>query len=366
VVAAALATLAGWAVGVAPAGTARVPDGTAGKTAGVVVSADGTVPQQVTDTELSRLADDGFNTAVVYVYWDVDSQTRTVVSRSPTTITDPDLELTVQRIRDAGMKADVHLLARCTSCANTWRGSLHPTNVHAFFESYRAMVDHYASLAQATGVSMLFVGGEMTSLQTYEGEWRQVIASARARYRGKLSYVANWDALGIRFWDALDVVAVSAYYPLSDVQHPSVAELVAGWHTNRSIHFPGHHWFDELAALAQATHRQVLFGEVGYRSVAAPASQPYDAVTRGPYDGQSQANAYQAVLSAFEGQAWWAGALWWQWSPVEAPTADTTFDPRDKPAEDLLARWYRFGWRPGDPPPAPILPMPLSADPVRV
>ena len=51
---------------------------------------------------------------------------------------------------------------------------------------------------------------------TYEKYWRELIVNIRDVYVGPMSYAANFDQFQeVGFWDALDVVGVNAYFPLS-------------------------------------------------------------------------------------------------------------------------------------------------------
>ena len=53
----------------------------------------------------------------------------------------------------------------------------------------------------------------------------------RAVYKGKLTYAANWDGEfeEVAFWDALDVIGVQAYFPLTEERVPSVTKLTQAW-----------------------------------------------------------------------------------------------------------------------------------------
>jgi len=79
----------------------------------------------------------------------------------------------------------------------------------AWFASYREFILHYADLAQRAGIEALAVGTELGGTTRREAEWRALIADVRARYRGKLTYCANWseDVEHVAFWDALDWIA---------------------------------------------------------------------------------------------------------------------------------------------------------------
>ena len=136
-----------------------------------------------------------------------------------------------------------------------------------WFESYEAYVLPYARDAQAAGADMFCVGREMDStVVRREADWRALVARIRAEFHGPLTYSANFDTWqGIGFWDALDFIGVSAYFPLSDRPSPSLAELEAGW--DRA-----------LAPLEQASRRfgrPVLLTEAGFPSIPTAAKAPW-------------------------------------------------------------------------------------------
>jgi hypothetical protein len=196
----------------------------------------------------------------------------------------------------------------------------------------------------------------MTTLQGYTGQWREVIRQARQRFSGKIAYETNFDASNtVKFWDAVDLAGVSAYYPLSNEAAPTVKEIESGWRSSPAGPWAGHDWLAELRSLASATGKPILFGEVGYRSVEYGAKEPWQFATSQPSAPEVQARAYQALLDTFENERWWAGVIWWEWLVADSRGQ---FSPRAKPAEEVLTRWWQDGWRPDAtgvlrPPPSP-------------
>lgn len=86
-----------------------------------------------------------------------------------------------------------------------------------WFASYTAFQTHYAALAEAEGCGLFLTGCEMTMTEHREAEWRALIAAVRQQYHGPVSY--NCDKYGedhVNWWDAVDCIASSGYYPLKD------------------------------------------------------------------------------------------------------------------------------------------------------
>lgn len=114
----------------------------------------------------------------------------------------------------------------------TFRGEIEPDDRVAWYASYRTMLGHYAGLAQRADAGMLVVGSELVSMSKDTDAWETLIAHARDRFAGPLTYAANWvdEAEQVRFWDQLDQVGIDAYMPLTpDEATPSVDQLVDAW-----------------------------------------------------------------------------------------------------------------------------------------
>ncbi|MHB1445405.1 MAG: glycoside hydrolase family 113 [Acidimicrobiales bacterium] len=316
-------------------------DGTGGKVAGMVVSTLGQTESPA--TAMNQLAADGINTVSLFVWWWADQPSSTSLSPYGGTQSDASVTSEIDAAHAAGLKVILTPIFVCGGCQGNWRGVMEPSSIPQFFASYRAFMDHYAQLAQADGVWLLFIGSEMTSLEGQTAQWESVIASARQYYSGQVGYEQNWDVIGQpQFLNQVDVVGVSAYFPLDDSADPSESQLLADWTDSRNATYQGHNWVGSLIHLAASTNKPILFGEVGYMASDYAASQPFDNnyVDNNP---TLQANLYQALLQTFSGYSWWMGVAWWEWSDA---SADAPRTPKGKAAETLLRNWYVNGWRP--------------------
>jgi hypothetical protein len=298
-------------------------------------------------TEYDRLARIGTNTLYLDFYYQADSPNANSVHPNSETVPDAMLIADIQRATADGMKVVLMPKVYCKGCQYGWRGDLQPTDPHAFMQSYTQMVLHYAQLGQQYGVWLLFLGSEMNHLQQYSDDWRALAASVRGTYHGLITYQPNWDSsAGVSFWDALDLVTVSAYYPLTATPQPSVAQLKSAWHSSSVQGWKGKNWFADLQGLANSTGKRVLIGEVGYRSTTTAAEYPWDEWDQATVDQATQANAYQALLETFSSQPWWMGVIWWQWRGTDQDAGGPDMTPRGKQAEQLLTKWWVEGWRP--------------------
>jgi hypothetical protein len=188
------------------------------------------------------------------------------------------------------------------------------------------MVDHYADLAQETGMSLFYVGSEMIDSDGYLDSWHQVIASARQHFSGPLSYEEDWREIGrFGFGDAVDLVSISAYFPISNDPSPSLGQLDAGWHS-----YQGADAFSEVAGQAQRWGKPIVFGEVGYEASSYAGVNPCCNSSNTVTDPGLQARAYRALLDTFVGQPWWGGVTWWAWNNGNVRS------PEGKAAEGLI------------------------------
>ncbi|HEX9188439.1 MAG TPA: HEAT repeat domain-containing protein [Vicinamibacteria bacterium] len=201
-----------------------------------------------------------------------------------------------------------------------------------WFESYAGYILPYAREAEAAGADMFSVGREMDSTVVLrEADWRALVSRIREEFRGPLTYSANFDTWqGIGFWDALDFIGVSAYFPLSDRPDPPLAELEAGW--DRA-----------LAPLEEASRRwgrPVLLTEAGFPSIPSAARAPWrEARTRA--DVWLQARCYEATLRALARRPAIEGVYFWLWERSSPPPfRDPSHAIVGKPAAFTMARWF--------------------------
>jgi len=201
-----------------------------------------------------------------------------------------------------------------------------------FFEQYRTFILHYALLAERERMDGLVVGHELVTASLGSPEpWRALIGEVRKVYHGTLTYGANWDreVEGIQFWDSLDLIGVSFYYPLGDSGSTSVPALAAG--ATRAL--------KGLKALSERSGRPVLLTELGYAPCAAAPARPWEEEDGAP-DVETQRACYEAVVRALEPADWVAGAYWWKWfsSGGVGGAGDRSFSPRGKPAQAVMTR----------------------------
>jgi len=181
-----------------------------------------------------------------------------------------------------------------------------------FFAGYRRFIIHQAKLAEAAGARLFVVGTELDATVRHEKRWRSIIEAVDAVFHGELTYAANHDKYEkVPFWDALDCVGVQAYWPVSDADRPSEADLAAGWRKR----------LEAVAAFAAARDKMVLLTELGYAASADAARRPWSSrrVTRptGHDPERLKLIAVRTALAEIERHPRVAGAFLWKWFPTE-------------------------------------------------
>ena len=200
-----------------------------------------------------------------------------------------------------------------------------------WFREYARFIESYAKVAAQIHADIFCVGGEFVRMSPYENEWRSIIASVRAIYPGPLTYAANFgeEFENLKFWDALDYIGLQEYYPLPD--RLSADAVVA-----------------KVEAIQHRFRKPVIFTEVGFPSAPGGNRHPWEDGKAGAVDLQLQARCYQAILQAFYDKPWFEGMYWWKvgTNGFGGP-ADSSLTPWNKPAMEVLKRWYEDGSRKG-------------------
>ncbi len=298
------------------------------------------------DISLDNIKNTNANNVGLLVTWYMDTGTsNTIYSDADKTPTDADVVNAIGDIHSRGM--EVMLKPHVDSKDGTWRGEIAPSDITAWFNSYNNFITHYAQIAQDNGVEYLCIATELKSLSgtTYESSWNTIIDNIEVIYTDSLTYASNWDEYtNVSFWNRLDYGGLDAYFPLSEAQNPSVTELIDGW-SNYSGTWGTHNWVAEIEAWQAIINKPIIFTEIGYRSIDYAAKEPWAWGTSATYNGQLQANCYQAAIEVFKEKTWFTGMYWWDWltNPNAGGEGNTDFMPQNKPAEATLTALYGGG-----------------------
>lgn len=244
--------------------------------------------------------------------------------RSAATPTDEELIDCIRFARSLGLEV---ALKPTVNCANgVWRARIsffdHDVPCESqwgrWFAQYTAFQLHYAEIAAREGCKLFITGCEMTMTEHRETEWRQLLTAVRRVYPGTLTY--NCDKYGedhIAWWDAVDVIASSGYYPLQD-------------------------WQRQLARIGQVAEKfrkPVLFTEAGCMAVHGSAAVPNNWELTGAPDDAEQAAWYKAMFDACRHAPFIQGFGVWDW-PADLNTSNP-YAVSGRPAADIIETYYK-------------------------
>jgi hypothetical protein len=252
---------------------------------------------------------------------------------------DTAVERVIEHAHTLGLKVMLKPHVDLANDSQHYRGEIGPNftaaDWAAWFASYRPFILHYAAMAAQTDCEMFCVGCELGTTAVHAAEWREIVAAVKGVYPGPLTYADNqveYNLNAVTWWDAVDYIGQDAYPTLTQVVEPTVDDLLAGWTNFR----------DKLRQLSERWGKPLILTEIGCRSVAGGAQNPWDWQRQGAVDLSVQTNFYEAACRAVSGFSWLRGMYWWQWSPDpdDGGTNDTGYTPHGKPAEEVLRSWY--------------------------
>ena len=251
----------------------------------------------------------------------------------------------------------------------------HPRFVREFWETYTAEAVHFARIAQDEGVRMYSLGTEVDRLfrtrkvgrhwrTAFNQELEAMVRSVRAEYDGLLTYdmhysviTRDWFPWGRHLWEDLDldVVGVSAWFPLAETPPSSVMSVDRLQQEYERI------FRDHLAPLAAYNPgRPVVFAEYGaidtVEGPAAPDGFPEmadfifsDMNGNGTDDGhETQANIFEALFRTMDRypDVVYGAFFWDNWIASDEDwerywTARRNYDIRNKASGEVVRAWYR-------------------------
>ena len=184
----------------------------------------------------------------------------------------PRLDSLKNIINDAhelGLKVQLHLAINLKkSRPDDWHGMIRPKNKKKWWAAYQRVILEMVEFSKRNEVEALIIGTEYSALQSHDKNWRALIKVIRekAQYLGMLGYGTNYNALNIRWVDALDFLGISAYWPLSKTRDPNLQTLNQAWfRINKQLGT----WMKKHPSL------RVEFTEVGYSSQLYSSVYPF-------------------------------------------------------------------------------------------
>jgi hypothetical protein len=266
----------------------------------------------------------------------------TISRKPPATATDAELLHVIELAHSLGLRVMLMPMIMLSNDPTHFAGHIGTAFVgenqwQDWFASYRETIYYYAAFAQKSGADMFVIGHELAATTHRVNDWRQIVQNVRAQFKGPITYSSlastatyPWsEEVRITWWDAVDFVGIQAYYKLTQVNDPTLAQLEAAWTRSASA----------LEDLSLRFKKPILFTELGYRSKDGTNKEPANYTVEAADDLQEQAACYEAALKVLMGKTWLAGIFWHQWRADLGP-GDLGYSPQGKPAEEVLKKYY--------------------------
>ena len=203
-------------------------------------------------------------------------------------------------------------------------------------KDYETFILDYAKIAQEWKVELFCIGTEFKkAIEKRPQFWTRLIQKVKTIYSGKLTYAANWDNYHrIPFWKELDYIGIDAYFPLVDNNNPTEKELIQAWKKHK----------EDIMEVSSKEGKQILFTEIGYRSIDFTAQKPWDSYRNEAVDYEEQNRAYTAMFKTFWNHPKFAGLFIWKWfdyhDRIGGPRHERGYSPQKKPAEAIIKEWF--------------------------
>ncbi|MBQ8107625.1 MAG: hypothetical protein IJ129_02640, partial [Ruminococcus sp.] len=256
------------------------------------------------------------------------------------TQTDEEIAHAVNMAKSMGLKVCLKPMVNCLDRA--WRARIDfPTEETGYWEkwfnSYNNFMLYYAKMAQRLGCEMLCTGCEMAGMDKQSAYCRDMIAKVRKVYHGIIMHNINHgDEFRFDWLDAVDVIGISGYYPVTDRENKGIETMHKKW--------------AEVVARLEKCHehyqRPIMFAEIGVRNETDCTMYPWDFHNRPDKatDEQEQSDFYESAMAATWDLEWFCGYFWWDWKvtlpPIEKAKENRDFTIYGKLAEQTLKKWY--------------------------
>ncbi|MFT4660148.1 MAG: hypothetical protein ACI8XB_000406 [Patiriisocius sp.] len=201
-------------------------------------------------------------------------------------------------------------------------------------DDYKNYIMQYVEIAESLDVELFCLGTELeTFVLKRTAFWDELIAEIKTKYKGKLTYAANWNEYTkVPFWDEMDFIGIDAYFPVSEIKNPTVNSLIHNWEK----------WKSEIKSIHDQYNKPVLFTEYGYQSIEGSTVTPWHVDRIGEVSNQEQKDAYEALYNACWNEDWMAGGFLWKWHVKDHQPEKKIkrFTPQHKPALEIVKQYY--------------------------
>ncbi|EFM09943.1 conserved hypothetical protein [Paenibacillus curdlanolyticus YK9] len=237
-------------------------------------------------------------TAITFAAMQAHPQATTIAYQEEPTVTDLEVRSMITEAKRHGLKVCLKPVVNCTD--GTWRAHINffdndvpcEPKWSEWFASYTTFMLHYAAIAEELGCEMLCIGCEMVQTDRRESEWRALIQKVRAVYSGIVTYNCDkYQEDQVRWWDAVDVISSSGYYPIND------------WDQQ----------LDRIEAVVKKHGKPFFFMEAGCPSRQGSEHLPNDWGLQGDPNESVQKRYFETAFDRCSTRDWVGGFMLWDW-----------------------------------------------------
>lgn len=245
------------------------------------------------------------------------------------TVTDDEVKWAITKAKALQLKVCLKPIVNCAD--GTWRAHINffdkdvpcEPKWSEWFSSYTNFILHYAAIAEEYNCEMFCIGCELVQTDRREAEWRTLINEVRKVYSGIVTYNCDkYQEDNVTWWDALDVISSSGYYPESD------------WDNQ----------LDRIERVVKAHHKPFFFMEAGCPSRSGSAAIPNDWTLQGEPDQEEQSRFYRAMFSSCENRDWVQGFMLWDWPthlyPIQEAAQNDDYCMYGKQAAKIINEYF--------------------------
>ncbi|MRN55959.1 glycoside hydrolase family 113 [Paenibacillus monticola] len=245
------------------------------------------------------------------------------------TVSDDEVKWAIGKAKALQLKVCLKPIVNCAD--GTWRAHINffdkdvpcEPKWSQWFSSYTNFILHFAAIAEETGCEMFCIGCELVQADRRAEEWRTLIAEVRKIYSGTITYNCDkYQEDNVTWWDALDVISSSGYYPEQDWE----AQL------------------DRIEAVVKSHDKPFFFMEAGCPSRIGSAAIPNDWGLKGEPSEEEQNRFYEVMFSSCEAREWVQGFMLWDWParlyPIEEATHNDDYCMYGKQAATLIKEYF--------------------------
>ena len=258
-------------------------------------------------SELARTT--GCNAIILPVCaWQDHTYSTQIDSLGPDVMDAADVRRVSEYARELGLKLILKAMVNCRD--GYWRAYIRffdqPVPVEPgwedWFASWNEHVCRVADMAEENQADMLCIGCEMVGTDHREREWRGLVDMVRRRYHGPVTYNCDkYQEDRVAWWDAVDVISSSGYYPLGEMDAN----------------------FERIRRASEAAGKPFMFMECGCPARKQSKYRPNDWTYGGECSQEEQAEWYEAFIRTLERFPFIRGVGWWDWPATRLYPAET-------------------------------------------